>query len=208
MGEISTGPTTKERILEDALTTFGTRGYDATSLDALAGQLGIRKQTILYHFSTKEDLLTAVVDRAALDLLATIEQALDSAGPESWERVEALVRRIFRLALVRPELLGLMREVSRPGSSMAERLAAQMEPLIRRGRIFLQREMAAGRFQKADANYVMLSAYSAVVGVATEVEVSRALGIEPTLRSMVERRKQILHFLNSALLENTTTSDS
>ncbi len=189
---------TKERVLQAALRSFGTKGYDGTSLDALARDLGVRKQTILYHFSSKEELMSSVVDRAGMDLLETIEQALENAGP-GWERVEALVRRMFRLALVRPELLGLLREVSRPGSSMADRLASRMEPLIRRGRIFLEREMAAGRFQQADANVVMLSAYSAVVGVATEVEVSRALGIEPTLRSMVARRQQLLKFLFSAL---------
>ena len=44
---------------------FGTRGYEATSLDDLAGRLGIRKQTILYWFPSKDVLLEAVVDRCA-----------------------------------------------------------------------------------------------------------------------------------------------
>lgn len=198
MSDLEPEISTKERILQGALRSFGTKGYDGTSLDALARDLGIRKQTILYHFSSKEELMSSVVDRAGLDLLETIEEALSDAG-QGWDRVEALVRRMFRLALVQPELLGLLREVSRPGSTMADRLASRMEPLIRRGRIFLRREMAAGRFREADANMVMLSAYSTVVGVATEVEVSRALGIEPTLRSMVARRQQLLSFLHSAL---------
>lgn len=193
------GLETKERVLGEALVSFGTRGYDGTSLDALAKGLGVRKQTILYHFTSKQGLLGAVVDRAGADLLMTIEEALDGAGG-GFDRVEALVRRIFRLALQRPELLGLLREVSRPGSSTAERLSKQMEPLIDRGRVFLEREMAAGTFRRADSNVVLLSAYSTVVGVATEVEVSRALGIEPTLRSMVARRSELLRFLRSALV--------
>ncbi len=190
---------TKERVLLAATASFGTNGYDATSLDALARDLGIRKQTILYHFPSKEVLLAAVVDQAGQDFRTTIEDALVDAGP-GWDGVEALVRRMFRLALARPELLGLLREVSRPGSSTAHRLTTQMEPLIARGRLFLKREMRAGRFQQADANIVMLSAYSTIVGVATEVEVSRALGIEPTLRSMVHRRQELLRFLHSALV--------
>ena len=48
-----------------ALASFGTRGYEATSLDALAGELGVTKQTILYHFPSKEALLCAVIDRSA-----------------------------------------------------------------------------------------------------------------------------------------------
>jgi hypothetical protein len=39
-----------------------------------------------------------------------------------------------------------------------------------------------------------------VVGVATEVEVYRALGEEPTARSLVRRRNDLLQFLRSALL--------
>ena len=39
---------TAERILVAAMGEFGTRGYEATSLDELARELGIRKQTILY----------------------------------------------------------------------------------------------------------------------------------------------------------------
>ena len=38
---------TKEKILDAALESFSTSGFDATSLDAVARSLGIRKQTIL-----------------------------------------------------------------------------------------------------------------------------------------------------------------
>ena len=39
-----------------------------------------------------------------------------------------------------------------------------------------------------------------MIGVATEVDVLRALGVEPTARSLLQRRKQLLEFLRSALL--------
>jgi hypothetical protein len=39
-----------------------------------------------------------------------------------------------------------------------------------------------------------------VLGVATEVEVLRAVGIEPTLRSTVVRRRELLTFLHRALV--------
>jgi len=47
---------------------------------------------------------------------------------------------------------------------------------------------------------LLVSAYSTVVGVATEVEVLRAVGIEPTARSLVRRRKELVAFLRSALV--------
>lgn len=197
---MTTGSTTADRILDAALESFGTRGYEATSLDALAGTLGIRKQTILYWFPSKEALLDAVIDRSATDLAAVLERTLSRAG-EGWDRVEAIVKSVFRLAARRPELLGLLREVSRLGPPASTRLSDALDPLVGRATEFLDAEMTAGRMRRNDPRLVLLAAYSAVVGVATEVEVYRALGEEPTARSLVRRRNELLSFLRSALLE-------
>src|ERR687897_65213 len=70
---------TADRILDAALDAFGTRGYGATSLDDLAGDLGIRKQTILYWYSTKEVLLDAAIDRTAAEVTRRLERAVASA---------------------------------------------------------------------------------------------------------------------------------
>lgn len=187
------------RVLDAALASFGTRGYEATSLDQLAAELGVRKQTILYYHPTKGDLLDAVIDRSAADLSATFEAALAGAGP-GFDRVEALVRSVFRLAMRRPELLGLLREVSRLGPPAATRLTDGLDPLVQRARDFLEAEMDAGRMRRCDARLLLLSTYSTVLGVATEVEVLRAVGIEPTLRSTAVRRRELLRFLHSALV--------
>jgi TetR/AcrR family transcriptional regulator len=190
---------TRARTVDAAIVAFGGRGYDATSLDALAGELGIRKQTILYYFSSKEALLDAAIDRAAEDLSQALEEALASAG-QGWDRVEAVVRSVFRLAARRPELLGLIREVSRLGPPPAARLTAALDPLIQRATTFLESEMDEGAMRRHDPRLLLLAAYSTVIGVATEVEVMRALGYEPTARSLVRRRAELLAFLRSALL--------
>jgi len=191
--------TTRDRVLAAALASFGGKGYEATSLDQLAVELGIRKQTILYYYPSKAELLDAVIDASSAELASTLEDALADAGP-GWERVEAIIRSVFRLALRRPELLGVLREVSRLGPPAATRLTDSLEPLVKRAREFLEAEMAAGHMRTTDARLLLLSVYSTVLGVATEVEVLRAVGIDPTLRSMVIRRQELLRFLHSALV--------
>lgn len=194
-----TRSSSRDRVVDAAVAAFGSRGYDATSLDALAGDLGVRKQTILYYCPSKEALLDAAIDRAAAELSAVLEDALDGAG-SGWSRVEAVVRSVFRLAARRPELLGLLREVSRLGPPAATRLTTALEPLIARAAQFLEVEMDTGAMRRHDPKLLLLAAYSAVIGVATEVEVLRALGYEPTARSMVRRRRELLSFLRSALV--------
>jgi len=185
-------------VLDAALASFGTAGYDSTSLDDLAVGLGIRKQTILYHFVSKRGLLNAVVDRVAEDLTLAMDQVL-AGGQRDWERVDALVRSVFRVALEQPVLLGLLREVSRPNSPGAQRLRGHLDPLMARARLWIEAEMAAGRLRRTDAQLLLLSAYSTVVGVATEIEVLRAAGVGPTLRPVVQRRKELLRFLRASL---------
>jgi AcrR family transcriptional regulator len=196
--------TTRDRILDVALASFADRGYEATSLDALATQLGVTKQTILYHFASKAALLDAVIDRSAAELANALEAALASAGP-GFARVEAVVRSVFRLASRRPELLGLVREVSRLGPPAATRLTDALEPLVGRATAWLSAEMDTGAVRRQDPRLLLLAAYSSVIGMATEVEVLRALGDEPSARSLVRRRRELLAFLRSALLVDSGT---
>jgi len=190
---------TPDRILDTALTTFGTRGYEATSLDALAETLGMRKQSILYWFPSKEVLLESLIDRSAGELTGALEDSLARAG-SGWSRIEAVVRSVFRLAARRPELLGLLREVGRLGPPSATRLMLVLEPLVQRASGFLEDEMDAGHMRRHDPRLLLLVIYSTVVGMVTEVEVFRAMGEEPTARSLVRRRQEILRLLRSALL--------
>ena len=195
---MQTATTTGDRIIDAAIRSFGTRGYEATSLDALASVLGVRKQTILYWFPSKEAVLEAAVDRTAAQLASTLEQALLRAG-EGWPRVEAIVRSVFRLSVRQPELLGVVREVSRLGPPASTRLLHALEPLMDRATGFLRAEMSAGRMREQEPRLVLLAAYSAVIGMATEVEVLRALGFDLTARELVRRRDELLEFLRAAL---------
>ena len=189
---------TRDGPRDAALGSFATGGSVGRALDHAAGEVGVSKQAVLYYFTSKPVLLDAVVDRSATELSAALEDALARAG-EGWDRVEAVVRSVFRLALRRPELLGLLREVSRLGPPAAPRLMAVLDPLVQRAREFLEVEMAAGRMRATDSRLLLMSAYSTVIGMATEVEVLRALGEEPTLRSLARRRRELLDFLRSAL---------
>ena len=189
---------TDERILVAAMRAFGTRGYDGTSLDDLARELGIRKQTILYWFPSKEALLAAVVDRCADEVTGRLVRGLEGAE-DGFGRVEAMVRAMFRLAARHPSMLGFLREVTRLGPPASTRLLGRLEPFIARASGFLEAEMAAGRMRRHDPRLLLLAAYSMVTGMATEVEVLRAFGEEPTLPSLLHRRDEMLSLLRAAL---------
>jgi AcrR family transcriptional regulator len=183
-------------VLDVALTAFANRGYEATSLDDLARDIGVTKQAILYHFPSKEVLLGAVVDDAASQLAATLGDSAQGCG---LQRVDAVVRATFLVAARRPEVLGLVREVGRVGSTAVARMTEHLAPLAERADAFLVAEMRLGRLRTVDTGLLIATAYAAIVGVATETEVLRALHIEPDLRSLVRARRAVLDLLHRVL---------
>lgn len=189
---------TSDRIVAAALVSFGTEGFDATSLDALARDLGVTKQAILYWHPSKEALLEAVIDFSAVELQRRFARATETG--EGFDRVAAVVHAAFRLAARHPAMLGLMREVNRMGPPTSTRLTEEVAPLLTAAAAWLEVEMDAGRLRRHDPKLLVLMAYSSVTGLATEVEVLRALGEEPTLASLVRRRDQLVDLLRDALV--------
>ena len=55
---------TKERILEEALTLFSEQGYDGTGIDEIAAHVGIKGPSIYKHFKSKEEILDMLIDNA------------------------------------------------------------------------------------------------------------------------------------------------
>ena len=104
---------TRQRILDASIDQFGARGVDAVSLDEIARDVGVRKQTVLYWFPSKDELVDAVLESVAAELVVVIDAAVRSAPDDPLERIDAVVRAVFRPAVRRPALLGLVREVSR-----------------------------------------------------------------------------------------------
>ena len=55
---------TKDRILDEALTLFSENGYDGTSVEQIAEKVGIKAPSLYKHFKGKEDILNAIIDNA------------------------------------------------------------------------------------------------------------------------------------------------
>ena len=191
--------TTRTRILTAATDLFGVRGVDAVSLDLIATEVGVAKQTLLYWFPSKDELLQAVLAQAAAELSVVIEAAVRASPDEPLERIEAVVRAVFRPAVRRPALLGLVREVSRLAPPVTDELTSQLRPLADRAKAYLEAEMDAGRLRRADPGLVAALCYATVTGIATEPEALRVTGWEPTTAGLRHLRDELLAFLRAAL---------
>lgn len=72
----------RNEILDVAERLFCTRGYDQTSTNDILAEIGIARGTLYYHFSSKEDILDAMIDRILDEIVRRASQiALDGSIP-------------------------------------------------------------------------------------------------------------------------------
>lgn len=171
---------TADRLLVAARQAFATRGFEASSLDDIAADCNVRKQTLLYHYPSKDDLLRAVIIGTVDDLAAYLNAAAAGAADPPGAVVDAL----FRVGHTRPELLEVIREILRLGPPASVWLLDAAEPHLERLGGFVPRDRVLG-------------GAAIVLGMATEVEALATVGIAPTLGDLRRRRRILLDYLDS-----------
>ncbi len=196
---VTAGVSTRDRIIGVSVDLFGSRGVDAVSLDEIAREVGVRKQTVLYWFASKDALVDGVLDAVAAELFVVIDAAVRAAPDDPLERIDNIVRAVFRPAVRRPALLGLFREVSRLDVDQADRLRLRIEPLVERAVSYLAEEMEADRLRQGDPGLVAALGYATLTGIATEPEALRAVGWKPTAAGLRKLRDELRAFLRAAL---------
>jgi AcrR family transcriptional regulator len=80
---------TRQQILETAQRLFTEHGYDATSLQMIADEMGLTKAAVYYHFRAKTDILHAAMQPGIQRLKALLDEAAVIRGRRA--RIEHLV---------------------------------------------------------------------------------------------------------------------
>jgi TetR/AcrR family transcriptional regulator len=193
------GEQRRTTIVEEAIRAFGREGYQGASLDQIAQAVGIRKQTLLYYFPTKDDLLEACLAAAGKRVAEEIAVALE--GPaEPGERAERVIRSVYALAEQWPEFPMFIREAGRLGPNAFERFAGALDPLRERAVEFLQAGMDAGQIRKQDPALLLFTLYTAVIGSLTEASVLSAfVGADDARSSLKRREDEVVAFVRAAL---------
>ncbi len=82
----------KTRILDAAEDLFANKGYEATSIVDIADTVGIRGPAIYKHYSSKDEVYNAVVDRLFEPMKAYMDLPAALAKGPSIELLEKLVK--------------------------------------------------------------------------------------------------------------------
>lgn len=81
----------KSEIVATACQMFLSKGYDRTTMQDVMRYLGIAKGTIYHYFSSKDELLEAVIDSVAEAEMLRLKELLENIEGTALERLEQLI---------------------------------------------------------------------------------------------------------------------
>jgi TetR/AcrR family transcriptional regulator len=193
------GEQRKIAIVSEAIHQFGRDGYRGASIENIATAVGVRKQTLLYYFPSKDALLEACLTSAGERLAFEVARALEGAQ-SYWDRAEAVIHAVFGLAGEWPEFPMFVREAAHLGPDAFDRFAGVLDPLRARAIEFLQTGMDQGMIRKQDPALLLFTLYTAVVGSLTEASVLNAvMGTGKSRQSLRIREREVVGFVKAAL---------
>ncbi|GAC1344268.1 MAG: TetR family transcriptional regulator [Candidatus Dormibacteria bacterium] len=123
---------TRQVILGAALEHFYAQGYEATTLQQLADQLGVTKAALYYHYRTKDALLEDVVGHWLDATLERTRRMQPATGPEMRREI---LSEFLRMLLDEQMVVGFLASdvsaINRPGvGERLDEMRARMSRLI------------------------------------------------------------------------------
>lgn len=163
--------TTREQIVSSADKLFYEQGYEHTSFSAIANAVKISRGNFYYHFKTKDEILSAVIQ---LRLLRTQQMLNDweTASDDALERVRSFIE---LLVMQRSQI----KKFGCPVGSLCTELARLNHParveanqVFTLFRVWLCRQFTSLGFE-SDADELAMHLLSRSQGVATLASVFR-----------------------------------
>ncbi|MEM7080466.1 MAG: helix-turn-helix domain-containing protein [Pseudomonadota bacterium] len=170
---------TKEAILAAAVELFSTRGFDGVSIRAIEGASGTKRGLVNYHFSDKEGLWRAVVDRVFDDGWGEDERSRALQDLDHEAQIRAQLTEFVRYSALRPELSRL---IIQEGKARTWRLEYMVSHYVRPRLASFERLL--GHSVDAHTLYAFLGAATLVFDVEAECE--SLFGFNPRGEAFIE----------------------
>lgn len=123
---------THDKILAAALDLFVSRGFEGTTVDAIAEAAGVTKGAIYFHFETKDDVLLALLDQVERNFIDPMDRRVRRAGPSGRDKFVAFAHQQSELGIGRTKLAILAIKISSDYAEGNARFAPRIRQIYRR----------------------------------------------------------------------------
>jgi len=186
---------TRAAVLEAAEALFAERGFDATRLEDIAEQVGIRRASIVYYFKDKRELYGAVLASVFGELRDALAEVLSGDAPLP-ERIESAISAWVDYVGRRPTIARfVLREVADASAGRRAALLDYTRPFVDliRHEIYERPDRARERLTPADPVHVAsIVAGATVFFIAAMPALLPDAGLDPTEAGHLDAHKQEL----------------
>jgi AcrR family transcriptional regulator len=182
------GRGTRDRIIEVAIGIFATRGFRNVSIDSIAAEAGVTRQGVLYHFSSKTELLLAVLDQHERDNVEKVTELFEANDRALVPTMRAYVASsVENRGLIRM-LLVLAAESMDPEHPAHDHLVARYRDLRADITRAIAGEQAAGRLNAAVPAHRLAAVFIAIAdGLQLQEYLDEgSIELEETLADLLE----------------------
>lgn len=158
----------RDQILHAALKVFAYKGLKAAKIADIAAQAGISQGLIHHYFVCKEDVFTAVVERAMTGAMAAFEDPA-SVNSDPLERLTLITDRMLQGLVIHPEYMLVLTqslvnqdappEVGKLLASLGQQLNTLLVGLIEAGQ-------AAGKVVQGNPQELAMTYIATIQGLA------------------------------------------
>jgi TetR/AcrR family transcriptional regulator len=193
------GALTAERILDAAEALFAERGYEGATLRDVAAAVGIRNPSLYNHFSSKESLYAAVLERGIRPVIELL--ALEVSRP-SGAVSSSIMQAVMDLLIEHPNLPRLVQhETLTGGQHLTPMLREWIAPLFASAN---EAAAGTGAWRDDQVPLLVLAVYNVVVGYLSAAAMLGTLSGDDLLsRDALERQTEfLLEFVNRLFPES------
>jgi AcrR family transcriptional regulator len=158
----------RDQILHAALKVFAYKGLKAARIAEIAAQANISQGLIHHYFICKEDVFTAVVERAMTGALSAFDNTV-GVNSDPWERLKLITERMLQGLVIHPEYMLILTqslvnqdtppEVGKLVASLGQQVNTHLVRLIEAGQ-------AAGEVAKGNPQELAMIFFATIQGLA------------------------------------------
>ena len=184
-----------EYILGVAETVLSEKGYRDASMDEIAARAGVSKGTLYQHFSTKDDLIFALIDQSLVRFEQIIQQA--SVAPESAQsKLERILRAVHvEQHGVRTQLHRLLEsdeDLRSRAQQHQRKLRARVDQATGQIRSILEEGKAGGAFDTTISTELMLQTFLHLISTRAQERLFTQEQLSPE-EVVVQMRRLFFH---------------
>ena len=199
----TSGESRRAELLRVAIDVFGDQGFAGARIDEIARRVGIRRPSVLYHFSDKATLhyaaITAVVDEVTDLVIGAVSEPGEQleAIADTW--IDFVIERPLAARLLLRQMIdaGPLRAAQTPTGPSLQRLLSTIQQAIDERS---SKDQLGGSKGIDASEFALILSSASLVWVAGQSAVEDALGLNTLSPDAIQRHRRTLRALVNQLV--------